>query len=78
VGGAGKILALDRAESAWEEMLACEPKPTRGLGDAFDRAPAAIGDYADLISPYLSGHPTGGAELIAWGELPIARPATRS
>jgi DNA-binding CsgD family transcriptional regulator len=60
VDGAGEILALDRTESAWEETLACEPKPTRGLeGDALDRALAAIGDFADLISPYLSGHSAG-------------------
>jgi HD-GYP domain-containing protein (c-di-GMP phosphodiesterase class II) len=64
VDGAGEILALDRAESAWEETLACEPEPTRGLeGEALDRALAAIGDFADLISPYLSGHSGGVAEL---------------
>jgi len=68
VDGAGKILALDRTESAWEETLACEPKPTRGLeGDALDRALAAIGDFADLISPYLSGHSAGVAELASAG-----------
>jgi HD-GYP domain-containing protein (c-di-GMP phosphodiesterase class II) len=64
VEGADEILALDRAGSAWEETLACEPKPVRRLeGGAVDRALAAIGDFADLISPYLSGHSVGVAEL---------------
>ena len=62
--GADEILALDRAGSAWEETLACEPKPVRRLeGEGVDRALAAIGDFADLISPYLSGHSAGVAAL---------------
>ncbi|HVF78167.1 MAG TPA: HD domain-containing phosphohydrolase [Solirubrobacteraceae bacterium] len=64
VDGAQEILALDQVGSTWEETLACEPKPTRGLqGDALERALAAIGDFADLISPYLSGHSAGVAKL---------------
>jgi hypothetical protein len=64
VDGAGEIVALDRVESAWEETLADEPEPALELeGDALDRALAAIGDFADLISPYLSGHSAGVAEL---------------
>ncbi len=31
--------------------------------DAIDDALSAIGDFADLVSPYLSGHSTGVAEL---------------
>jgi len=63
---ADEVLALDRAGSAWEETLASEPKPVRRLeGEGVDRALAAIGDFADLISPYLSGHSTGVAELAA-------------
>jgi HD-GYP domain-containing protein (c-di-GMP phosphodiesterase class II) len=64
VDGAGEILALDEVESAWDDTLACEPEPALELeDDALDRALAAIGDFADLISPYLSGHSAGVAEL---------------
>jgi HD-GYP domain-containing protein (c-di-GMP phosphodiesterase class II) len=62
--GAGEILALDHEESAWDDVLACEPHPQLTLeGEAIDRALAAIGDFADLISPFLSGHSSGVAEL---------------
>ena len=62
--GAAEILALDQEASAWNETLACEPHPHLTLeGEAIDRALAAIGDFADLISPHLSGHSAGVAEL---------------
>jgi HD-GYP domain-containing protein (c-di-GMP phosphodiesterase class II) len=62
--GADEILALGSEASAWEETLACEPHPHLALeGGAIDRALAAIGDFADLISPDLSGHSAGVAEL---------------
>jgi HD-GYP domain-containing protein (c-di-GMP phosphodiesterase class II) len=32
-------------------------------GEAIDRALAAMGDFADLVSPYLTGHSAGVAEL---------------
>ena len=58
------ILALDPEASAWDEVLACEPEPRRTLeGEAIDRALSAMGGFADLISPYLSGHSAGVAEL---------------
>jgi HD-GYP domain-containing protein (c-di-GMP phosphodiesterase class II) len=64
VDGADEITALDRAGSAWEETLAREPEPVRRLGsEDVDRALAAIGDFTDLISPYLSGHSAGVADL---------------
>ena len=50
--------------SAWEETLACEPGPRLTLeGEAIDRALGAMGDFADLASPYLVGHSAGVAEL---------------
>ena len=70
---AGEILALDDEASAWEQTLACEPSPRLVLeGEAIDRALAAMGDFADLTSPYLVGHSRGVAELAAaaaqqWG-----------
>jgi HD-GYP domain-containing protein (c-di-GMP phosphodiesterase class II) len=62
--GAAEILALDAEASAWEETLACEPTPRLILeGEAIDRALGAMGDFADLASPYLVGHSAGVAEL---------------
>ena len=62
--GAAEILALGPEASAWRETLACEPQPHLALeGEAIDRALAAIGDFADLMSPDLSGHSAGVAEL---------------
>ena len=64
VGDAREILAVGHEASAWDETLACEPQPTLTIGgEAIDRALAAIGEFADLICPYLSGHSTGVAEL---------------
>ena len=52
--------------SAWEETLAREPRPPLLLeGEALDRGLAAMGSFADLISPYLAGHSAGVAELAA-------------
>src|SRR5918996_427882 len=60
------VLALDPEVSAWDEVLACEPRPHLILeGTAIDRALVAMGSFADLLSPYLSGHSTGVAELAA-------------
>jgi HD-GYP domain-containing protein (c-di-GMP phosphodiesterase class II) len=62
----GEVLALDEGASAWEEVLALEPRPPLVLAaEAIDRALAAMGNFADLISPYLAGHSAGVAELAA-------------
>jgi HD-GYP domain-containing protein (c-di-GMP phosphodiesterase class II) len=59
-----EILALDETASAWEEVLALEPSPPLLLeGEAVDHALAAMGSFADLVSPYLTGHSGGVAEL---------------
>ena len=45
--------------------LASEPSPPLVLeGPQIDDALAAMGDFADLISPYLVGHSAGVAELV--------------
>ena len=63
---AAEILAFDPNTSAWQETLACEPQPNLRLeGMAIDDALGAIGDFADLVSPYLVGHSAGVAELAA-------------
>jgi HD-GYP domain-containing protein (c-di-GMP phosphodiesterase class II) len=64
VEDAERILALDAHASVWEETLACEPDPPMLLeGEALDRGLAAMGNFADLISPYLAGHSAGVALL---------------
>jgi HD-GYP domain-containing protein (c-di-GMP phosphodiesterase class II) len=61
---AERILALDALASVWEETLSCEPQPPLLLdGEALDRGLAAMGNFADLISPYLAGHSAGVAQL---------------
>jgi HD-GYP domain-containing protein (c-di-GMP phosphodiesterase class II) len=61
---APEILALDPETSAWGDALAAEPPAYLTLeGEAIDRALAAIGDFADLASPYLAGHSSGVARL---------------
>lgn len=50
--------------SAWDDVLAAEPKPWLSLeGESVDRALGAIGAFTDIVSPYLSGHSRGVAEL---------------
>jgi HD-GYP domain-containing protein (c-di-GMP phosphodiesterase class II) len=66
VDEAAAILAPEAGGSAWDETLAVEPRPWLTLeGAAIDRALAAMGDFADLASPYLVGHSAGVAELAA-------------
>ncbi|HEX2031787.1 MAG TPA: HD domain-containing phosphohydrolase [Actinomycetota bacterium] len=64
---APEIMAAARTTgSAWEAVLAVEPRPWRTLdGEGVDRALAAIGDFADLASPHLSGHSRGVGQLAA-------------
>ena len=48
----------------WESVLAAEPEPHLELdADGLDRALGALGDFADLISPSLTGHSSGVALL---------------
>lgn len=50
--------------SAWDATLAAEPPPWLVLdGTSIDRALAAIGNFADLVSPFLAGHSAGVARL---------------
>ena len=61
---AGPILAVEDGGSAWGDVLDGEPSPRLTLeGESIDRALAAMGDFADLASPFLVGHSRGVAEL---------------
>jgi HD-GYP domain-containing protein (c-di-GMP phosphodiesterase class II) len=62
---APEIMAeADAPGSVWEAVLAAEPRPWPTLQPPeVDRALAAIGNFADLVSPSLSGHSQGVADL---------------
>ena len=61
---AAEILTGHREASAWEETLAAEPHPRLILeGEAIDNALAAMGAFADLVSPSFVGHSAGVADL---------------
>ena len=58
------LSAADVPESAWDATLDLEPRPWLSLeGGQIDGALAAMGDFADLPSPSLSGHSSGVAQL---------------
>lgn len=61
---AASILTLEAGTSAWEDVLEAEPHHRLELeGEAVDHALAAVGNFADLASPYLVGHSAGVADL---------------
>ena len=61
---ASELLAIDEGGSSWDDVLASEPSPQLALdGESVDRALGAMGSFADLVSPYLSGHSIGVGEL---------------
>jgi HD-GYP domain-containing protein (c-di-GMP phosphodiesterase class II) len=63
VEGGEEILTLEGG-SSWDELMAAEPSPARVLeDDAVDVGLAAMGQFADLISPSFTGHSTQVAEL---------------
>jgi HD-GYP domain-containing protein (c-di-GMP phosphodiesterase class II) len=54
----------DDASTVWTSVLEAEPQPHLTLdADGLDRALAALGDFADLVSPSLAGHSSGVARL---------------
>jgi HD-GYP domain-containing protein (c-di-GMP phosphodiesterase class II) len=82
VDNAADVLGPAKApESAFEEVLAAEPRPWFTLeNEAIDRALLTMGSFADLASPYLSGHASGvgelasdAARLVGWDDAEMAR-----
>jgi len=59
----GEALALPETGSLWQEVLQREPIRLVLTGEDVDHALAAMGDFADLISPQFVGHSTGVAQL---------------
>ena len=61
---AAELLVLDEGGSAWDDVLASEPSPRLTLDpETLDRALGAMGSFADLVSPYFSGHSLGVGAL---------------
>jgi HD-GYP domain-containing protein (c-di-GMP phosphodiesterase class II) len=53
-------------ESSWDTVIAAEPGLAKALaGDRLDAALEAIADFADLKSPWFTGHSSGVARLSA-------------
>jgi HD-GYP domain-containing protein (c-di-GMP phosphodiesterase class II) len=66
IENAGEVLGFEAGRTAWDEALALEPEPPLTLeGESLERALASMGNFADLISPFLAGHSSGVAELAA-------------
>jgi HD-GYP domain-containing protein (c-di-GMP phosphodiesterase class II) len=62
----GDVTPEAGAASCWDAVLAAEPEPRIVLqGDRIDRALTAVGDFADLLTPSLSGHCHRVADLAA-------------
>ncbi|MGH3607915.1 MAG: HD domain-containing phosphohydrolase [Pseudonocardiaceae bacterium] len=50
-------------EECWPAVVEAEPARARLTGDAFESALQALGDFADLKSPWFTGHSRAVAEL---------------
>ena len=62
----GEVLAGIDELSAWDEVIALDPRLGLELSDdGLDQALEAIGDYADLKSPCRTGHARGVADVAA-------------
>ena len=74
---APRLLAPLDAEPAWETVLAAEPGERLWLSEErLDVAVRAIADFADLKSPYLSGHSNAVSELAATAAQRCGLPAS--
>ena len=67
LGNADEVLgSAEIPDTVWKDVLDAEPQPSLTLeGSAIDRALKAMGAFSDLVSPYLSGHSSGVADLAA-------------
>ena len=63
---AQEVLAGIDSSAGWDEVIAAAPTLKPALADAeLDTALEALGDFADLKSPYTTGHSRGVADLAA-------------
>jgi HD-GYP domain-containing protein (c-di-GMP phosphodiesterase class II)/DNA-binding CsgD family transcriptional regulator len=66
VHNAGRLLSVLEVDSAWDAVLKAEPGPRPCVTEEqVDSAAKAIADFADLKTPFMSGHSTAVAELAA-------------
>jgi HD-GYP domain-containing protein (c-di-GMP phosphodiesterase class II) len=64
--GSGDLWLGELGDDPGSAVLAVEPEPMRTIaGGAIDRALTAVGDFADLKSPYFRSHSGGVARLAA-------------
>ena len=64
VAEAAEILPVDDGAPAWDQALAAEPGTAMTLhGEQVDDALSAMADFADLVSPHLTGHSQGVSRL---------------
>ena len=61
----GEALAFTEQGSLWAEVLRREPERAMLVGAEVDRALAAMGDFADLMSPYFLGHSADVSQVAA-------------
>ncbi len=65
-GAAAAVLESLGQESSWDAVIAAEPRPRPPLTQPeLDAALEVVADYADLKSPWFSGHSRGVADLAA-------------
>ncbi len=77
VDHAADVLREDDPETVWDDVLAAEPQPWRVLSDdEIDRALVTMGAFADLATPYLSGHSRGVGDLAAGAAELMGKPDT--
>jgi len=66
VRAGGERWLTEMADDGCAAVLAAEPDPVAGIGvDGLDRLLTAVADFTDLKSPWLRGHSTGVADLVA-------------
>jgi len=74
---AHELLCDDELSNVWESTLAAEPVLAPRLNEeALDRALEAIGDFADLKSPWMIGHSRAVAELARDAGVDYGMPAS--
>jgi DNA-binding CsgD family transcriptional regulator len=75
-GQADSLLATLQTPSRWQAVVALEPTPRKAFsGGTLDAALRAIGEFADLKSPYLVGHSEHVASLACDAAALIGLPA---
>lgn len=59
-----ELLEEVSGDSVWDQLLAAEPEPHRGVGPShLDKVSSALADFVDLASPFTRGHSTRVARL---------------